>query len=126
MWEGRDPHILDIPRGIVIREKSHCTILPLDSRNQESAQIPGFWNKNENIKVLRVDHNKTLSCDTEIKVCTQSCKCAVLVKFGMKTKPGTFSSESVITAFCNGKENGQGCSCFLQESIWCKITWRKR
>ena len=27
-----------------IREKSHCTILPLDSRNQESAQIPGFWN----------------------------------------------------------------------------------
>jgi hypothetical protein len=21
-----------------------CTILPLDSRNQESAQIPGFWN----------------------------------------------------------------------------------
>jgi hypothetical protein len=28
----------------VIREKSHCTLLPLDSRNQETAQIPGFWN----------------------------------------------------------------------------------
>ncbi len=26
------------------REKSHCTFLALDSRNQESAQIPGFWN----------------------------------------------------------------------------------
>ncbi len=24
----------------MIREKSHCTFLPLDSRNQESAQIP--------------------------------------------------------------------------------------
>ncbi len=28
----------------MIREKSHCTILPLDSRNKESAQIPCFWN----------------------------------------------------------------------------------
>ncbi len=28
----------------VIRENPNCTILPLDSRNQESAQIPGFWN----------------------------------------------------------------------------------
>ncbi len=28
----------------IIREKSHCTFWPLDSRNQESAQIPGFWN----------------------------------------------------------------------------------
>ncbi len=27
----------------LIREKSHYTILPLESRNQESAQIPGFW-----------------------------------------------------------------------------------
>jgi hypothetical protein len=27
----------------VIREKSQYTILPLESRNQESAQIPGFW-----------------------------------------------------------------------------------
>ncbi len=26
------------------RENPNCTILPLDSRNQESAQIPGFWN----------------------------------------------------------------------------------
>jgi hypothetical protein len=30
--------------NLVIREKSHCTILPLDSRNKESAQIPCFWN----------------------------------------------------------------------------------
>jgi hypothetical protein len=29
---------------IVIRENPNCTILPLDSRNQESEQIPGFWN----------------------------------------------------------------------------------
>ncbi len=28
----------------LIRENPNCTILPLDSRNQESAQIPGFWN----------------------------------------------------------------------------------
>jgi hypothetical protein len=28
----------------LIRENPSCTILPLDSRNQESAQIPGFWN----------------------------------------------------------------------------------
>jgi hypothetical protein len=28
----------------MIREKSHCTFAPLDSRNQESVQIPGFWN----------------------------------------------------------------------------------
>ncbi len=28
----------------MIRENPSCTILPLDSRNQESAQIPGFWN----------------------------------------------------------------------------------
>jgi hypothetical protein len=28
----------------MIREKSHCTLLPLDSRNQESVKIPGFWN----------------------------------------------------------------------------------
>jgi hypothetical protein len=28
----------------MIREKSHCTFLPLDSRNQDSEQIPGFWN----------------------------------------------------------------------------------
>jgi hypothetical protein len=27
----------------LIREKSHYTILPLESRNQDSAQIPGFW-----------------------------------------------------------------------------------
>jgi hypothetical protein len=28
----------------MIRENPNFTILPLDSRNQESAQIPGFWN----------------------------------------------------------------------------------
>jgi hypothetical protein len=28
----------------MIRKKSHCTFLPLDSKNQESEQIPGFWN----------------------------------------------------------------------------------
>jgi hypothetical protein len=27
----------------LIREKSHYTILPLESRNKQSAQIPGFW-----------------------------------------------------------------------------------
>ena len=33
------------PRSSIFdQRKSHCTILPLDSRNQESAQIPGFWN----------------------------------------------------------------------------------
>jgi hypothetical protein len=27
----------------LIREKSHYTILPLESKNKESAQIPCFW-----------------------------------------------------------------------------------
>ncbi len=40
----------------LIREKSHCTILPLDSRNQESAQIPSCVSKsnsNSNSKSRR-------------------------------------------------------------------------
>jgi hypothetical protein len=36
---------------LVIREKSHCILLPLDSRNQDFVQIPGFWNSGK--KVLR-------------------------------------------------------------------------
>jgi hypothetical protein len=40
----------------VIREKSHCTFLPLDSRNQESAQIPGFWNPMEGAVGFFSDH----------------------------------------------------------------------
>jgi hypothetical protein len=28
----------------MINDKAHFTFLPLDSRNQESDQIPGFWN----------------------------------------------------------------------------------
>jgi hypothetical protein len=31
-------------RGWTVRENPNYTILPLDSRNQESALIPGFWN----------------------------------------------------------------------------------
>jgi hypothetical protein len=30
--------------SIFDQRKSHCTILPLDSRNKESEQIPCFWN----------------------------------------------------------------------------------
>jgi hypothetical protein len=38
VWLRLWPSVTD-----VIREKSHYTILPLESRNKESAQIPGFW-----------------------------------------------------------------------------------
>jgi hypothetical protein len=31
-------------KRVLIRENPNYTILPLDSGNQESEQIPGFWN----------------------------------------------------------------------------------
>jgi hypothetical protein len=47
---------------VVIRENPNYTIVPLDSRNQESVQIPGFWNpirflirENPNCTILPLD-----------------------------------------------------------------------
>ncbi len=38
------PDVSPVKCILLIRENPSCTILPMDSRNQESAQISGFWN----------------------------------------------------------------------------------
>jgi hypothetical protein len=43
---------------IVIRERSHCTIFTIDSRNQESVQIPGLadsWFLESMVKMVQWD-----------------------------------------------------------------------
>jgi hypothetical protein len=78
----------------------------------------------DNIKVPKFDHsNKTVSRDARIKDYVQSFKCAVLAKYGMKGMKGLsfcpLRSRKLagpfVTAFCEEKQDRQGCSYLLQD-----------